>query len=196
MARKPWWPSMQGIDKLMSPTELVDPPIARLLFHSTRAGLLWAPIRVYLGYEWAKVGLGQVGDRSWMDGSAVLAFWWDAVDGPGSFDETSAVAGYRAFLNLLIDAGASQLVARLIAFGELTVGVALVLGAFVGIAAFFGAFMNMNFMLAGTTSSNPVLFLAAIGLMLGWRVAGYYGLDRLLLPTLGTPWLPPGRRPA
>jgi hypothetical protein len=28
----------------------------------------------------------------------------------------------------------------------------------------------------------------AIGLMLGWKVAGYYGLDRYLLPFLGTPW--------
>jgi thiosulfate dehydrogenase [quinone] large subunit len=186
------------LDQLPSPVEFSEPPIARLLFHSTRAGLLWVPVRVYLGYEWARAGLDQVADQSWMDGSTVLAFWWDAVDRGGSFDETSAVAGYRAFLNLLIDAGASQLFARLIAFGELAVGAALILGAFVGIAAFFGALMNMNFMLAGTASSNPVLFAGAIGLMLAWRVAGYYGLDRLLLPTLGTPWVPqaePGGRP-
>jgi thiosulfate dehydrogenase [quinone] large subunit len=24
--------------------------------------------------------------------------------------------------------------------------------------------------------------------MLAWKVAGYYGLDRFLLPLLGTPW--------
>jgi thiosulfate dehydrogenase [quinone] large subunit len=24
--------------------------------------------------------------------------------------------------------------------------------------------------------------------MLAWRVAGYYGIDRYLLPKLGTPW--------
>lgn len=24
--------------------------------------------------------------------------------------------------------------------------------------------------------------------MLAWRVAGYYGVDRYLLPLLGTPW--------
>jgi thiosulfate dehydrogenase [quinone] large subunit len=28
----------------------------------------------------------------------------------------------------------------------------------------------------------------AIGLILAWKVAGYYGLDRWLLPMLGTPW--------
>jgi thiosulfate dehydrogenase [quinone] large subunit len=34
------------------------------------------------------------------------------------------------------------------------------------------------------------LFVAAILVILAWRVAGYYGLDRVLLPALGTPWRP------
>jgi len=50
--------------------------------------------------------------------------------------------------------------------------------------------MNMSFLLAGSASSNPVLFTLAIGLMLAWKVAGYYGVDRYLLPMLGTPWHP------
>jgi thiosulfate dehydrogenase [quinone] large subunit len=37
---------------------------------------------------------------------------------------------------------------------------------------------------------NPVLFTLAIGLILAWRVAGYYGIDRFLLPALGAPWQP------
>jgi thiosulfate dehydrogenase [quinone] large subunit len=32
------------------------------------------------------------------------------------------------------------------------------------------------------------MFALAIGLILGWRVAGYYGVDRYLLPMLGVPW--------
>ena len=48
--------------------------------------------------------------------------------------------------------------------------------------------MNMSFLLAGSASTNPVMFTLAIGLMLAWKVAGYYGLDRYLLPLLGTPW--------
>jgi len=28
----------------------------------------------------------------------------------------------------------------------------------------------------------------AMFVMLAWRVAGYYGVDRWLLPLLGTPW--------
>ena len=40
----------------------------------------------------------------------------------------------------------------------------------------------------GSGSTNPVLFTFGIGLMLAWKVAGYYGVDRYLLPALGTPW--------
>ena len=58
------------------------------------------------------------------------------------------------------------------------------------IAAFFGATMNMSFLLAGSASMNPVLFALAIGLILAWKVSGYYGLDRYILPLLGTPWRP------
>jgi thiosulfate dehydrogenase [quinone] large subunit len=71
------------------------------------------------------------------------------------------------------------------------VGVGLVLGALTGVAAFFGCLMNMSFLLAGSASTNPIMFTLAIGLMLGWKVAGYYGLDRYLLPFLGTPWRAP-----
>jgi thiosulfate dehydrogenase [quinone] large subunit len=28
----------------------------------------------------------------------------------------------------------------------------------------------------------------ALFLILAWRIAGYYGVDRYLLPLLGTPW--------
>src|SRR5439155_1301618 len=59
------------------------------------------------------------------------------------------------------------------------------------IAAVAGAFMNMNFMLAGSASSNPVLLILAVVLILAWKTAGYLGLDRFLLPLLGTPWQAP-----
>ena len=50
--------------------------------------------------------------------------------------------------------------------------------------------MNWNFIMAGSASTNGVLAVVAIFLVLAWKVAGYYGLDRILLPRLGTPWQP------
>ena len=54
--------------------------------------------------------------------------------------------------------------------------------------------MNMSFLLAGSTSVNPIMFAFTIGLILAWKVAGYYGLDRYLLPRLGVPWGAPRPR--
>ena len=71
-----------------------------------------------------------------------------------------------------------------ITFGELAVGLGLIFGILTGAAAFFGGFMNLNFMLAGTVSINPILFTLAIGLVLARRVAGHYGLDYWILKLL------------
>ena len=72
----------------------------------------------------------------------------------------------------------------------MTVGVLLIIGAFSGIAAIVGATLNFNFMLAGSASTNPVMFIVAVLIALGWKAAGWIGLDRWLLPALGTPWEP------
>jgi thiosulfate dehydrogenase [quinone] large subunit len=48
--------------------------------------------------------------------------------------------------------------------------------------------LNWNFMMAGSASSNPLLFAIAVGLILAWKVSGYIGLDYYLLRALGTPW--------
>ncbi len=74
--------------------------------------------------------------------------------------------------------------------GETLVGLGLILGAFTGIAAFFGMFMNLNYLLAGSVSLNPILLMISIFLVLAWKTAGWWGLDRWLLPALGTPWSP------
>ena len=99
-----------------------------------------------------------------------------------------AVDGYRAFIQMLYDHEAWTWMAPLIAWSEVLIGVALILGAFTGVAAFGGSVMNWSFVMAGTASTNMLLFGLAVLLMLAWKVAGWYGLDRWLLPALGTPW--------
>jgi uncharacterized membrane protein YphA (DoxX/SURF4 family) len=60
---------------------------------------------------------------------------------------------------------------HIIAWRETRVGVALVLGIFTGIAAFFGSFMNLCNLQAGTVSINPILFVIATWLVLAWKTA-------------------------
>jgi hypothetical protein len=61
-----------------------------------------------------------------------------------------------------------------IVFGELAVGVGLILGAFVGLAAAGGLLMNMAFLLAGTTNTNPVLVILGLLPILAWKKRRLY----------------------
>jgi thiosulfate dehydrogenase [quinone] large subunit len=174
--------------------EVEGPAFARFLFANSRAGLFWLPIRLFLGVSWLESGIGKATGGGWLDGGTALAGYWErAVSIPTEGRPPITYDWYRDFINLLLNGNHEGWFAWIITFGEIAVGIGLILGALTGIAAFFGALMNMSFLLAGSASTNPVLFTAAIGLMLAWRVAGYYGLDRYLLPMLGTPWRAPVR---
>ena len=169
--------------------EVEGPAFTRYLFSNTRAGLVWLPIRLFLGFEWAVAGYDKLTGTGWTDGgAALLGYWKSAVAIPTTGHAAITFEWYRSFLQFLIDHGAQSWFAWLVVVGELAVGIGLLLGVLTGIAAFFGATMNMSYLLAGSTSVNPVMFAFTIGLILAWKVAGYYGVDRYLLPRLGVPW--------
>ncbi len=172
-------------------TTIEDPPLARFLFGNTRVASLWLIVRVWLGYQWIEAALHKVTDPGWVQtGLALKGFWERAVQIPATGKPPISFDWYRDFLNYLLGAQSYTWFGKLVAYGEVLIGIALVIGAFVGVAAFFGALMNWNFLMAGTASTNPVLLMLAILLILAWKVAGYIGLDYYLLPVLGTPWKP------
>jgi thiosulfate dehydrogenase [quinone] large subunit len=171
--------------------EVEGPAFTRFLFNNPRAGLFWLPIRLFVGFQWLEAGWHKVTDPAWVGadaGTAILGFWQNAVAIPDEGRPSITYEWYRTFLQFLIDNNLNVFFSYAIAFGELLVGLGLLVGALTGVAAFFGAMMNMSFLLAGSASTNPIMFTLAVGLMLAWKVAGYYGLDRYLLPLLGTPW--------
>lgn len=180
--------------RLDTATEVPQPAVARFLFHDTRSAPLWLVVRFYLGSQWLDAGFHKVTSAAWMNGGAALKGFWAkavAVDPTTGTGPINADYGwYRHFLQFMLDQQWFTWFAKLIAIGEVLIGVGLIVGGLVGIAAFFGALLNMSFMLAGTASTNPVLFVLAVLLILAWQVAGYYGADRFILPVLGAPWRP------
>ena len=169
--------------------KLQDPPFARFLFSDTRAAWFWLLVRVWLGWQWIDASLHKLNNPAWVQtGEAVKGFWTNAVAIPEVGRPPVNFDWYRTFLQLLLDNEAYRWLGPMIAYGELLIGIGLILGAFTGIAAFFGALLNWNFMMAGTASSNPLLFALAIAIILAWKVAGYVGADYYLLRFLGTPW--------
>lgn len=165
-----------------------DPPIAHKLFSTTRFAWLWAIIRIYLGWTWLSSGWGKISGGAWMTGEPLKGFWTGAVAIPAEGRPPIAFDWYRSFLQFMLDNGWYTWFGPLVAIGETAIGIALILGALTGIAAAAGAFMNWNFIMAGSASTNGLLLVLAAVLILAWKVAGWWGLDRWLLPLLGTPW--------
>lgn len=168
-----------------------EPPASRFLFADTRMGWVWLLLRLYVGYEWLHAGWGKVTSAAWTGaqaGTAIQGFFAGALQKTaGAHPDVSSWYGY--FLSN-VAAHHAILLSYLVAYGELAVGLGLIVGAFTGIAAFFGAFMNLNYLFAGTLSTNPLLLFIQLFLILAWRNAGWFGLDRWLLPWLGVPWQP------
>lgn len=170
---------------------LNDSPIAHSLFGDVRWAWLWLILRLYVGWEWVSAAMTKLGNPAWTGskaGAAITGFVQGALAKTGG-EHPDVQPWYAWFLQNIVLPNA-RLWSYLVSFGEMLVGLALILGLFTGIAAFFGSFMNMSYLLAGTVSTNPILFIIATFLMLAWKTAGWWGLDRWVLPALGTPWRP------
>lgn len=168
--------------------EIQDPPIARLLFNDTRSAWVWLVVRLWLGWEWFIHGVEKVQSPAWQTGAAIRGFWENAIKIPTEGRAPIAFDWYRDFLTFLYNTNSHTWFGPLVAWGELLVGLGLIVGAFVGVTAFFGAFLNWNFIMAGAASTNGLFLILAILLVLAWKVAGFIGADFYLLPRLGTPW--------
>jgi len=184
-------------------THIEEPPIAKYLFANTYMAWLWLIVRLYVGYEWITAGwekltghsiaIGEFGKAvgaPWVftghDGAAMAGFANNALKLASGAHP--AVQGWYAWFLQNVVIPSAPTFAYIITFGEIAVGLGLIVGCLTGIAAFFGLVMNLNFLLAGAISVNPVLGVLSILLVLAWRVAGFYGVDSYLLPLLGTPW--------
>jgi thiosulfate dehydrogenase [quinone] large subunit len=170
---------------------ITDPPFAQALFGSVHWAWLWLIVRLYVGWTWLQAGWEKVTNPAWAGskaGTALSGFVNNALT-KTSGAHPDVQSWYGAFLRnaVLPHVGAWS---YFVAFGETLVGIGLILGAFAGIAAFFGIVMNLNYLLSGAVSVNPILLMLSIFLVLAWKTAGWWGLDRWLLPALGTPWRP------
>ena len=172
-----------------------EPPISKFLFASKAMAPLWTVLRVYLGWLWFDAGWHKVTNPAWTGenaGTAVSGFLNRAIS--LSTGDSPTVTAWYAWIVENIFLPAAPVFSYLVAYGEVLIGIALITGFLTGLMAFLGGLMNVSFMLAGTLSSNPIMFILATWLVLAWRTAGYYGLDYWVLPWLGAPAGPFSRR--
>ena len=158
------------------------------LFRSKAASVLWLVARLWLGYEWLNAGY----QKLW--GSEKSAFWYGGGAGVKGFS-TAGIAGsatgkggasygwWAGFLHNFVIPNSSW-IAKLVTLSELAIGVLLILGLFTGAAAFAGIGLNLIYMFSGSAGVNPAYAIVSLFLILAWRNAGYFGLDRFALPAV------------
>lgn len=139
---------------------------------------LWLVARLYVGWAWLHAGYEKIINPVWVGdtaGGAISGFVKGALAKTVG-EHPDVTQWYAWFLENLVLPHAN-LWSHAIAYGEVLVGLGLIFGLLTFLAAFFGGLMNMNYLLAGTVSSNPVLLFLTILIMLAHKTAGWIGLD-------------------
>ncbi len=148
------------------------------LFNNPKLSWIWLIVRVYVGWQWLHAGYEKIINPVWIGekaGVAITGFANGAL--AKTVGEHPGVSQwYAEFLEHVV-LPYSHAWSYAITYGEILVGLGLIFGAFTFLAAFFGVFMNLNYLFAGTVSTNPELLVLGILLMLAHKVAGFIGLD-------------------
>ncbi|WP_338066921.1 DoxX family protein [Virgibacillus profundi] len=132
-----------------------------------------ALLRIYIGYRWVTAGFGKMTSGGFEAGgfiqmateNSAVPGWWAA------FLETVALP-YQGIFSLMV------------MWGELLVGIALILGIFTNFAALMGIVMNLSFLFSGSGMIDAQMATAAVFLVIAGNNAGRLGLDRWILPFL------------
>lgn len=159
--------------------------------------VLFGLLRIWLGFQWLEAGLHKLSDPRWVGpeaGTAVTGFF-QGVLAKAAAQPPLVKGWYAAFIRGVAMPNA-VVFSYLIAVGEVLAGLGLILGVATVVAAAAGAFMNLNFLLAGTISSNPILLAAAVVVLLAGPHGRALGLDPYLSRWLGRQgWLRPRGTP-
>ncbi|EKQ55796.1 MULTISPECIES: DoxX family membrane protein [unclassified Clostridium] len=143
---------------------------------------VWTVLRVWLGYQWIVPAMEKLKDPKWVGseaGTAITGFLKGGL-AQATGEHPSVQWWYARFIENVALPNA-KIFTYLVPYGELLVGISLILGAFTIAGLLGGALMNLNYMLAGTTSTNPILYTAAIILMVAGANAYKMGIDQLII---------------
>jgi thiosulfate dehydrogenase (quinone) large subunit len=141
------------------------------------AAYILTVLRLYLGYEWLTAGFHKI-----TGGFDASGFLKGAIANPVKGPDGSVVFGtYVGFLKNFALPN-SHIFNVLVPWGELLVGLGLILGCLTTAAMFFGLMMNFAYVMAGTVSTNPWDILLGVFILAAGLNAGRIGLDRWVIP--------------
>lgn len=139
------------------------------------AGILTL-IRIYIGYTWLTSGLGKI----MSGGFDASGFMQGAIASSKGAD--AAVQGWWGVFLEKVALPNAGLFSFMVQWGEVLVGIALILGIVTNFAALMGITMNFAFLFSGTVSVNGQMAVLTIFLIVAGYNAGRYGLDHWITP--------------
>lgn len=148
--------------------------------------VVWTVIRVYVGWEWFSAGLDKVfgaSSAAWVGpkaGIAVKGFLEGALAKTGG-QHPDVQGWYGSFIQNIALPNATVF-GYAVAWGELLIGLGLILGCLTSLALLAAILLNMSYLLAGTVSTNPVMLFWEGVLLWAGAAAYYWGVDRVFLP--------------
>lgn len=130
-------------------------------------------LRIYIGYRWLTAGIGKLTSGGF-DASGFIKM---------ASENTAAPAWWQSFLETVALPNAG-LFSFMVQWGELLVGIALILGIFSNFAALMGIVMNLSFLFSGAGLMDAQMAVLTVFIAIAGSNAGRYGVDRWALPFL------------
>ncbi|MFE3976213.1 MULTISPECIES: DoxX family protein [unclassified Peribacillus] len=149
-----------------------------VLRQNQKVSILLAVLRVYLGYTWLMAGWEKIAGGQF-DASGFLKGALAQATG-----EHPAVQGWWVVFLENLAIPHVELFNTFVPWGELLVGIGLLIGCFTKTAVFFGLVMNFSYLFSGSTSTNTQLILLSMFILVSALNAGRFGVDGLLMASL------------
>lgn len=153
------------------------------------SSIILAIIRILIGTIFFMASLPKIGNPVWTGDHAGLGlskFVQNALSlsqGPHA-----EVSGWYAWFLKTVVLPHATFFSYLVPWGELLTGIALIVGCFSSFSALMGIIMNLSYLLAGISSSNPLMLVGGMLVLFGGYNAGRIGVDYWVSPWCRTLW--------
>jgi len=137
----------------------------------TDPGWILLPLRLFLGFTFTYAGVDKLSDRAFFDPADPTSIAAQIA----AFRQTSPL---RPILGFAADH--ATLFGVMIALGEIAVGVAVLLGVRVRLAALGGALISLSLLLTVTWETRPYYYGSDIAFLFGWLPLIVYGSGTVL----------------
>jgi thiosulfate dehydrogenase [quinone] large subunit len=158
-----------------NPAERTTPGFVGWLRESKYAAVAWLAVRVWVGIMWMQAGIAKV----W--GAENPAFLHNNGAGVAGFagHGTPAYSWWGTVMHSFVVPNASW-IAVIVAFGELAIGLGLVVGFLTRTAAIASLLLLFTYIMSGTASVCAFYALCAIIVLATWRTSTWIGVDGVL----------------